>query len=301
MTETSFPIVDAKLSDETWGVTVGAAGNGIIDDWGAPYALVVNTNDTVTVKRSYRTGIAQAVVNGFQHQIDADVVLSVPAVTSLTTYQIGLLYDPQNASLPVKLVVLKGDPPTLGDGQEFLPFYVIVRGSGQTLAAAQLFSPKPRRQYRILVAKEGDLDALNASLFPYGTEAYATDLNGTWRAAGSYASGGEWVRNATEGTITPQSGYSVYSGASLRIVEGMVELYLHLTGSFPTHTARVVAKIPSAYAPSGTVLGTAMANGGDFPEAVGISINSSGNVTYYGGSGTHNQLGGFVKFRYSPS
>src|SRR5438132_726924 len=110
MTESSFPLVDKKMSDAIWAQSVGAVGNGILDDWGSPYAVIVNTNDTITIRPSTTSGVARAVVNGFGHQIDADVNLPIPAVTTPTLYQVGLLYDPQNSALPVKIVVLKGDP-----------------------------------------------------------------------------------------------------------------------------------------------------------------------------------------------
>jgi len=198
MTETAFPIVGSDLTDAAWGQTVGATGNGILDDWGGPYSMVVNTNDTVTIKRSTRSGVARAVVNGFGHQIDADVTLTVPAVTTSTRYHIGLLYDPSNAALPVKLVVLKGATVPLSAGQFFLPLYIFVRGAGQTLAAATLYSPKPRIQPRMIVASADDLQQMDPTLFLYGTEILATGTRRTYRASGSFANP-TWTAGPTQG------------------------------------------------------------------------------------------------------
>ncbi|MBT1630462.1 hypothetical protein [Curtobacterium flaccumfaciens] len=198
MTESSFPIVGLDLTNAAWGQTVGATSNGILDDWGSAYAIVVNTNDTVTVKRSSRSGVARAVVNGFGHQMDADVTLTVAAVTSTTKYHIGLLYDPGNVTLPVKLVVLKGTTVPLTAGQAFLPLHIFVRQAGQTLAAAALYSPRPRVQPRLVVASATDLKQMDPLLFLNGTEALATDVRRTYRASGSLASP-EWVAGPMQG------------------------------------------------------------------------------------------------------
>lgn len=198
MTESAFPIVGQDLTDAAWGQTVGATSNGILDDWGNPYAMVVNTNDTVTIKPSTTTGFARAVVNGFGHQIDANVSLTIPAVTSSTRYYVGLLYNPSNTALPVKLVVLKGATVPLSSGQAFLPLYIFVRGSGQTLAAATLYSPKPRVQPRMIVASADDLQQMDPTLFLYGTEILATGTLRTYRASGSLANP-TWTAGPTQG------------------------------------------------------------------------------------------------------
>lgn len=185
MAETSFPIVDQDLTDGAWGQTVGSTANGILDDWGGPYAIVVNTNDTVTIRRSTRSGVARAVVSGFGHQIDADVTMPVPAVTSSTKYHIGLLHDPENETLPVKLVLLKGSTVPLEPGQSFLPLHIFIRQQGQTLAASQLYSPRPRVQPRLVVGAADDLQQMDPTVFLYGTEVLAIDQRRTFRAAGS--------------------------------------------------------------------------------------------------------------------
>lgn len=193
MTETSFPIVDQKLTDGAWAQTVGAVGNGILDDWGSPYAITVNTNDTVTIRRSTVSGYARAVVNGFGHQIDANVNLTVPAVTSTTTYYVGLLYSPSNAAQPVKLVVLKGATVPLETGQEFLTLHQFTRGAGQTLAASTLYSPLPSIRPSIQVDSRAALLQMSPLLFLRGTEAYCVDVDFAYRAAGTFAAS-QWRR-----------------------------------------------------------------------------------------------------------
>jgi hypothetical protein len=198
MAETSFPIVGADLTDDAWAATVGAVGNGVLDDWGSPYAMTVNTDDTVTILPS-STGYARAVVNGFGHQLDAGKTVSVPAVATTTTYQIGLLYDPTNAALPVSIVVLKGANPALTTGQEFLPLHVFVRASGQTLSAASKYSPIPRIRPQLLVSSTNALRTMWPKLFLFGTEVLCTDTNVTYRAAGTSAAP-QWVADSSQGT-----------------------------------------------------------------------------------------------------
>lgn len=174
MTQTSFPLVNKKLTDAAWGQAVGAVGNGILDDWGVPYSISVNTNDTITVRVSTTTGVARAVVNGFGHQMDANETLTIPAVSAQTTYQVGLLYDPSNAALPVRLAVLKGSPPVLAAGAEFLPMFVFNRAAGQTLAAALRYFPRPRIRPQIHVVDFPSLQSMNPLSFARGTTAYCS-------------------------------------------------------------------------------------------------------------------------------
>lgn len=295
MTESSFPIVDAKLSDAAWAQTVGATSNGILDDWGGPYAITVNTNDTVTIKPSTTSGFARAVVNGFGHQIDANVTLSVPAVTSATTYHVGLLYDSTNAAQPVKLTVLKNPTFPLTPGQSYLPLYVFARSAGQTLQAATLFSPKPRLRPTLYMASDTDLLKLPARMFLYGTE---VKLPGkSYMAKGSAASPSWELQHAdpTTGSVSASAGFKVAADTSLTRQDDMVELYIHATGSF-THTNKKFATIQSGFRPAQAVIAPVLLTGGDFPETGGIAIGTDGGVQFYGGAGTHNTLGGFVKF-----
>jgi uncharacterized membrane protein len=185
MAETSFPIVGTDLTDDAWSQAVGAGQQGILEDWGSPYALVVNTNDTITIKVSAMTGVAQAVVAGFGHQLDANMTVSVPAVTSTTTYWIGLLYDPTNATLPVSVQVLKGTTPPVTSGQQFLPLYSFVRASGQTLAASTQYSMRPRIEPHLSMATESAVLAMYPMSFLYGTTIYAYDTKRSYKAAGS--------------------------------------------------------------------------------------------------------------------
>lgn len=195
MTETSFPIVDQRLSDSAWAQAVGAVGNGILDDWGSPYAVTVNTNDTVTIRTSTVTGFARAVVNGFGHQIDAAVTVAVPGSGSAVRQHVGLLYDPTNAAAPVTLKVLAGTTVPLTAGQEFLPLHVFDRAAGQSLSAAKRSSPLPRIRPCIAVDSAAGLQAMSPRLFLRGTEAVSLATGARYVASGS-ASSPEWDAGA---------------------------------------------------------------------------------------------------------
>ncbi|PZE23851.1 hypothetical protein [Curtobacterium sp. MCBD17_028] len=188
MTESSFPLTSADLTDDMWGQAVGAVGDGILDDWGSPYAITVNTNDTVTVGVSSVSGEARAVVGGFGHRIDAPVTVSVPAVSAPTTYWVGLLRDPANATNPVKLTVLSGTSVPLSIGQRFVLLQKFVRGAGQTLAAAQGFSVRPCISPTLTMASSTSLLETPPKLFLRGTTVYCADVELSFTAAGTAGS-----------------------------------------------------------------------------------------------------------------
>ena len=135
MAEESFPIVDKPMSAAQWrSVTLGI-GSGVLDEGGAPYRLVnvSNANNTVTVAVDSITGYAHAILHGFYHKIDANVTLSVPAVTAKTTYYVALQYDPERTA-PVVLDVFTSLDRS--GGKDYLVLHEIVRNPNQLLTDA---------------------------------------------------------------------------------------------------------------------------------------------------------------------
>ena len=96
MVESSFPMRNTPMSDEEWKLVTLGVGSGVLNEGGDPYRLtnINNATNQVTVNVSTQTGLAQAIVAGFYHRLDAPVVLDVPAVTKATTYWIVLEYSP---------------------------------------------------------------------------------------------------------------------------------------------------------------------------------------------------------------
>lgn len=209
MTETSFPIVGSDFTSDEWSQALTGLGNGVLDDWGNPYAITLNTNDTATIAVSTVTGVAHAVVAGFGHRLTAAVTLSIPAVASTTTYNIGLLYDPAKTTTPVLLTVVSGAV-TLTTGQVWLPLHVIVRQPSQALTSAVLTTPMLKMQPRASVGSEAALLAQNPQTYLQGTTVYCKDTTNKYRAdlVGSTPT---WVGDQVTGAFTPASGAAGYA------------------------------------------------------------------------------------------
>lgn len=133
MAEESFPIVEQPMTAEQWTAVTRGIGSGIITDDVMQYSISARDNATNTVTIASGTKVAQAIVAGFYHTMDANVVLSVPAVTATRTYHIGLTYDPL-AEVPVTLAATTSIP--TGSGKVYLPLFEIVRAPNQLLTDA---------------------------------------------------------------------------------------------------------------------------------------------------------------------
>lgn len=143
MAEQSFPVLEQPLTDQQWkSVTLGI-GDGVFDEGGNPYNIIDKNNASNTVKITVDKGkgYAHAILKGFYHKIDADVVLSIPPVSSETTYNIVLVYDPLNQSAPVTLKVLTALDRT--GGKEYLILWKIVRKPNQLLTDSTFSKYRP--------------------------------------------------------------------------------------------------------------------------------------------------------------
>ena len=147
MAEESFPMRDAPMTDEQWKQVTLGIGNGVLNEGGDPYRLtnINNATNQVTVNVSTTTGLAQAIVAGFYHRIDAPVVVDVPAVTTTTTYWIVLEYSPlrlESSEPPVQLKVVTALDTT--SGRQYLVLHKIYRRPNELLTDASRRSVKPR-------------------------------------------------------------------------------------------------------------------------------------------------------------
>ena len=125
MAEESFPMRDEPMTDEQWKQVTLGIGSGVLNEGGDPYRLtnINNATNQVTVNVSSTTGLAQAIVAGFYHRLDAPVVLDVPAVTTATNYWIVLEYSPlrlESSEPPVQLKVVTALDAT--SGRQYLVF-----------------------------------------------------------------------------------------------------------------------------------------------------------------------------------
>lgn len=148
MAEESFPMRDEPMTDEQWKQVTLGIGNGVLNEGGDPYRLtnINNATNQVTVNVSTTTGLAQAIVAGFYHRIDAPVVLDVPAVTKATNYWIVLEYSPlrlESSEPPVQLKVIK-DGLDFSQGKQYLTLHRFYRRPNELLTDANYRAVKPR-------------------------------------------------------------------------------------------------------------------------------------------------------------
>ena len=162
MTEYSYPVVEQPLPASQWSSITKGIGNGILDETGFPYKMVfpsdANATNTVTIVcpdvENKRYG--HAILEGFYHKYDADITLTVPAVTVSTLYHIALMYDPLNTASPVTMRVLTS-PLSYNGGKNYLHLYTIRREPNQLLTNATVRMLRPRVAPVMVVASEDDL------------------------------------------------------------------------------------------------------------------------------------------------
>ena len=195
MTEVSFPVVNQPLSEAQWKTIALGIGQGIVDRGGFPYRLTSRSdvNNTVTISVDTKTGRNEAILDGFAHQIDTAKVLSVPAVSTTTTYEIGLVYDPTQHGAtggPVKLSVWTS-PADYSGGKNRLVLYTLVRQPSQALTAAALTEFRPRLSPQIIVTNQSHLP--NAGTMIVDTVATDRATGTRWRAHSDGAGNMSWV------------------------------------------------------------------------------------------------------------
>ena len=160
MAEESFPIKDVPMTDEQWKQVTLGIGNGVLNEGGDPYRLtnINNATNQVTVNVSTTTGLAQAIVAGFYHRIDAPVVVDVPAVTRATTYWIVLEYSPlrlESSEPPVQLKVVTALDTS--QDKQYLVLHKFYRRANELLTNANYRSVKPRISPTLQVRDESEL------------------------------------------------------------------------------------------------------------------------------------------------
>lgn len=161
MSEISFPVVNKPLSEDQWKTIAMGFGQGVIDRGGWPYLLTARDNVTneVEIGVDQGTGRNEAILGGFVHRIDHAQRLPVPAVTTTTTYEVGLIYDPLNHGTeagPVRLSVWTA-PADYSQGKLYLVLYRITRSPNQVLTDAAVQEWRQRISTQIAVSNQADL------------------------------------------------------------------------------------------------------------------------------------------------
>lgn len=172
MAETSFPVVEQPLSAEQWkSVTLGI-GSGVLDEGGNPYRLnsLDNASNTGMIRCDRNKPYAHAILSGFYHKIDSDVRISLPAVSTVTTYYVVLQYDPARSTSPVELKVVTGLD--YSQGKTYVVLHRVVRRPNELLTDAAVLSMKPKVAPCIVVDTPDLLPSAENTL--WGTVAFVS-------------------------------------------------------------------------------------------------------------------------------
>lgn len=167
MAEESFPVVEQPMSADQWASVTLGLGNGILDQGGYPYRLTSfsNVDNTAVLKcpTAVDKNYGNAILEGFYHKYDEDIVLSFPPVTSRTTYYVALQYDPLNATTPVTLKVVTSFD--YSQGKNYLPLWNVVREPNQLLTDASVRMVRPRVAPLQVYSSEVDLPLAHKTLW----------------------------------------------------------------------------------------------------------------------------------------
>ncbi|UEJ84019.1 hypothetical protein Bra3105_06820 [Brachybacterium halotolerans subsp. kimchii] len=171
MTEYSYPIENEPMPGSNWSSVTKGIGNGILDEGGFPYNLInLNnaTNKATVTAANLGDGVlrSHAILDGFYHRIDANVVIDLPAVTKATTYYVALQFVPTRATegkLPVQLGVFTSLDRT--QGKDYLVLWTIVRQANQLLTDAAVTMGRQRVAGTVVVASEANLPPANSVLW----------------------------------------------------------------------------------------------------------------------------------------
>lgn len=306
MSQNSYPKVETPFTDDQWKNLFLTLGRGIIDKGGWPYKLTNrdSTTNMVTLGVSSLDGQAWAVLDGFVHHMDAPEQISVPPVTVDTTYEIGLIYDPQGHQSPGGPLTLTSwvAPGDTSAGKQYLVMYRMTRKNNLALGSTPFTEERPRAVPVFSVSQESQLPVNSLSLVDSLGIVRTTnelfradmDMNGaiTWRRVGGstevsgYATDQELseatedLRTATAsidgGTIVKRWGDGAVSGpdpskpefyATRRYVDGK-----NWPGSSITSTIPFQHVDGSTAAYSNTNLGSTWTS---------VAVNSSGSLGRY--------------------
>lgn len=182
MAEYSYPGLEQPLPMSQWrSVTLGI-GSGVFDEGGGPYAISLdNATNSATIRVDNKNGYAHSIVSGFYHKLDAPMTVSLPAVTSPTTYTIALCYEPLNTSKPVSLKVVTGALDKSA-GREWMLLHKVTRQPDQLLSDAQVQTVKPSIAPLINVRNFEDLPEASSVLV--ATTAFVSSEEATYRVSG---------------------------------------------------------------------------------------------------------------------
>lgn len=302
MAEISYPVVGQPMGADSWQSVTMGMGDGILDEGGQPYSLTTlsNATNTAVVTVDSAKGYAHAILRGFYHKITSAVTVSLPAVTTTTTYYVALQYDPLRASMPVKLVVVTSLDRT--QGKAYLPLHTVRRAPDQLLTQATISTVSAKISPQIQVDTSASLPPASSVL--WGTKAWC------WREnAGYRASWGSWVPitgyNVQPNSITDWAwGTGATGGIAVQPIKGGWQCSfsgtLRRTGAsytYPQGTwATLGSVVPAGFLPRDLVVGVAIAA----PYFMFVRIGADGVMQLYPyGSAAEIKTNWEINFQFS--
>lgn len=242
--EYSFPVVGQAVTDSMWQQITLGMGSGILDQGGQPYWLrnLDNATNTAVVTVSKTTKDAQAIIRGFFHRMKTDMKISLPPVSSPTTYYVVLEYDPLGHASETGPISLKVKTAlTTAQGKVNLLLWEIPRLPNQLLTDAVVIQKRPKIAPSMTVDTKAQLPQDMTGVL-WGTTMTITDgveTGNVYRATGADQSGWpqRWENDNDRGwkPITLLNAYESFTGEppQYRVLDGMVELrgaVKHTTG-----------------------------------------------------------------------
>jgi hypothetical protein len=227
MTTESYPIEGVNFTSQQFSKVLRRQHQGV--DTGMSLSLSSTSNDA-----TISTGRCNFV--GFELEVTTAHVLTLPAVTSATTYVIGVLYSPANEDLdpdgPLSIVSGVKGAVSVPSGGAFWPLWEVTRQPSQTLNLATVVSYRVFR-YSLLYAANGVTDPDPA--FAQGGQLLVR------RDGIKVLDGGQWVAVESDtGEVTSGFAASVgwsNPGAAYRVRNGQATLHLRATRAGSTITS----------------------------------------------------------------
>ena len=221
-TEYSYPVVDQPMSDEQWQYVTLGIGDGVLDEGGQPYWLRLNeseanTNSTNTMLLTVSTTVntAQAALKGFFHRLMENKVLSLPGVTSETTYYVVLRYDPldhDKPTGPISVQVVTALDRT--QGKHYVLLWKVTRKPNQLLTDAKVERVRPKITPMITVDSADQMPEPSTVL--WGTRCLVDDTKTEYRAGGATEGGPRTWFELKDAYAQPDGGTYKYGGEGAR-------------------------------------------------------------------------------------
>jgi len=199
--EYSFPVVGQGINSDQYQQMSLAQGTGVIirDRAQRPYQLVghateaeTNQRNTLILKVSGRTGVNEAIINGFYHRMTEDIEIQLPPVTTPTTYYICLTYDPRREEEeqgPIRVETHQNDVPTT-HGRVSIVLQTVRREPNQLLTQAVRQIHRPYISPTITAVSEDALPDPDSVM--YGTVAVVRNGGDPGAADLLTAEGNRW-------------------------------------------------------------------------------------------------------------